>query len=360
MRPTEEIAAALDRRIAQGGYVGVAVGLWRRDHGEFICRGVTDQTTSAPLDSDSLFEIGSLTKALTGALLALMQETGALSLDEPVGRFLGAHIGLSPAFSDQVTVLDLATHCSGLPQMPPELAGIDLDGPHPDYPLPALEKFLSSFCPQGERRYGYSNFGYGILGLCLSARAGKPFDVLLTEQVLRPLGMTATRFTPPEDNDVVGHSAERTARPAWHIPATLHGAGGLRASVRDLLRFAAACLEPPDGALGRALAQSLQPRRHSWGSRDIGLGWETDYRYPPDSIIAKGGLTSGFSTDCLLVPARREAVVVLANSMQCLSDLSHYALDQRFGLHPEPCWEPAFLASPLWYGTMDNPTRVSQ
>lgn len=351
MRPIEKIAAALDHRIAQGGYVGLVAGLWSQGRWEVVSRGVADRRTGTPLDATSPFEIGSMGKALTGVLLAVMEEAGELSLDEPIDGFLREHVELSPGFSQGVTLLDLATHHSGLPFMPPDLADVDLDARHPEYPLAALRAFLSSFVPSDGRRYLYSNLGYAVLGFCLSARAGRPFDALLSERVLLPLGMTGTGFGMPEGGGVIGHAPEGHARPAWEVPEALHAAGGLRAPASDLLRFVAACLEPPAGPLGRAVTSALRPRRHARASNDVGLGWETNYGFPPVAIVLKGGLTAGFSTTCLLVPSRREGVVVLANSMQCLSDLSYYMLDGRFGLHPEPSWEPAFLASPLWHGT---------
>ncbi|WP_162801401.1 serine hydrolase domain-containing protein [Azospirillum brasilense] len=357
MRPLEEIAAALDLRIAQGAYVGVIAGVYSEGRCDILGRGVADRGTGAPLDGTSLFEIGSICKALTGVLLALMEEAGELSVDEPVGMFLRDQIEMSSAFFDEVTLLDLATHHSGLPMMPPELEDIDLEAQHPDYPLATLSGFMSSIVPPDVRRYQYSNLGYGLLGLCLSARAKRPFDALLNERVLLPLGMTRTGFGMPESGAVTGHSPEGHGLPAWQIPELLHAAGGLRAPACDLLNLVAACLEPPGGPLGRAITSALRPRRYGGFSMDIGLGWETSYRFSPDIFVLKGGLTAGFSTNCILVPSRREGAVVLANSRQCLSDLSYYILDHRFGMHWEACWEPPFLAPPFWYDTLANPVH---
>lgn len=358
MRTIEEIAAALDLRIAQGAYVGVIAGVYSEGKCHILGRGVADRGTGAPIDGTSLFEIGSIGKALTGVLLALMEEAGELSVDEPVGRFLRDRIEMSSAFFDGVTLLDLATHHSGLPMMPPELEDVDLEAQHPDYPLAALSGSMSSFVPPDVRRYQYSNLGYGLLGLCLSARAKRPLDALLSERVLLPLGMTGTGFEMPEEGGVVtGHSSKGLGLPAWQIPEVLHGAGGLRASARDLLGLVAAGLEPPAGPLGRAITCALRPRRYGGSSMDIGLGWETSYRFPPDVFVQKGGLTAGFSTNCILVPSRREGAVIMANSRQCLSDLSYYIMDRRFGMHWQADWEPPFLAPPFWYDTLANPVR---
>lgn len=357
MRPIEDIAAALDLRIAQGAHVGVIAGVYSEGRYDILSRGVADRGTGAPLDDTSLFEIGSICKALTGVLLALMEDAGELSLDEPIGMFLRDQVEMSPAFFDGVTLLDLATHHGGLPMMPPELEDVDLEAQHPDYSLAALSGFMSSFVPPDVRRHHYSNLGYGLLGLCLSARAKRPFDALLNERVLLPLGMTGTGFGMPEGGVVTGHSSEGHGLPAWQIPEPLHAAGGLRASARDLLGLVAACLEPPAGPLGRAITSALRPRRYGGFSMDIGLGWETSYRFPPDAFVQKDGLTAGFSTNCVLAPSKREGVVVLANSRQCLSDLSYYILDRRFGLHWQAGWNPPFLAPPLWYDTLANPAR---
>ncbi|WP_109119714.1 serine hydrolase domain-containing protein [Azospirillum sp. TSO22-1] len=334
MRPTSEIEAAVRRRTRSGGCPGLVVGLWHEGRAEIVAHGV---------EPDAAFELGSLTKALTGVLLALMVEAGEAGLDETVGRVLAGRLPTCPA--GVVTLEALATHASGLPMMPPELQTVDLEAPHPDYPMEALYRFLSGFTPPpgAGRRTVYSNLGFGLLGHCLSVRAGRPFARLLRERVLEPLGMLATGF---DVATAAGHGPDGAPRPGWTLPEAMEAAGGLRGPVGDLLRLAAASVSPPDTPVGRALATAQRPRRHAGDSEERGLGWDVLRGFPPDVFVQKGGLTAGFSANLAISPARGEGVAVLANAFQCVADLTYFAFDRRFGLHPEACWEPAFLAPP--------------
>lgn len=341
MRPRSDIETAVRRRIGSGGSPGMVVGLWHAGAAEIVAAGMADPRAGTPVEAGTTFEFGSITKALTGVLLALMAEAGDVALDETAGEVLAGRLGAS-RFAERTTLLALATHDSGLPGMPPELDAVDLDAPHPDYPLDALYRFLERVAVVPDA--GYSNLGYAVLGHCLSVRAGQPFARLLRERVLAPLGMDATGFDLPRTGAAAGHGPEGEPRPAWVLPETMQGAGGLRGPVGDLLRLVAASLRPSDTPVGRALREAQRARCPWSDDAGMGMGWVTIHDFAPDRFVQKGGLTAGFSANMVLAPARGEGVVVLSNAFQCVADLSYFPFDRRFGLYPEPRWEPAFLA----------------
>ncbi|HYD32708.1 MAG TPA: serine hydrolase domain-containing protein [Azospirillaceae bacterium] len=358
MRPKAEIESAVHRRVAQGSHPGFVIGLWRNGEVETIAHGIADVIGGGPMTRDLLFELGSITKVFTGILLAAMADGGEVDVEEPVGRFLEGCVELRPAFAEQVTLLDLVTHHSGLPVMPAEFDGIEHDGPQPFYPRESFYKLLREFEPPVERGGLYSNVAFGLLGHCLSLRAGLPLATLMLERIFQPLGMTATGYDRPKVGLARGHGPAGNRRPAWDITETMHGAGGLRGPVADLLRLVQACLEEPGGCVvRRAVHTSLRPVRHYHGGSDIGLGWEINGDFPPDCFAYKGGSTTGFTTCVLLAPERNEAVVVLSNASQGIRDLAYYAIDSRFGLYPHGCWDPPFIAPPKWFDSAANPCR---
>jgi len=351
MRPHDDIEEAVRRRTGPGGCPGMVVGLWHDDGAEIIAAGT--------VEAGSVFELGSITKGLTGVLLALMAEAGEARLDETVAGVLAGRLPAGP-FAEATTLLDLATHRSGLPAMPPELEAVDLEAPHPDWTADAMYRFLTGFTAPAGGGTLYSNLGFALLGHCLSVRAGWSFSELLQARVLDPLGMAATSFDPTSGAAAIGgHGPDGEPRSAWIMPEAMRGAGGLHGPAGDLLRLVAASVEPPDTAVGRALREAQRPHRPYSGAREIGLGWEINYGFPPDVFVGKGGLTAGFSANLAVAPTRREGVVVLTNAHQCVADLTLFAFDRRFGLHPEPCWEPAFLAPPLWYGGPADPAAAN-
>ncbi|MBD0329450.1 MAG: beta-lactamase family protein [Thermoleophilia bacterium] len=265
-------------------------------------------------DADALCEIGSITKAFTGTLLAEMAERGEVRLEDP----LAAHLEL-PAWHGAVpTLLELATHASGLPNTPRGFAArelaflLGLPGSRDPWVDTREEEFwiALSRTRRRRRRFRYSSVGFELLGRALAARARTPWDALVRERVCTPLGMNDTGVHVSAHARARlqrGHSFRGAPRPP--LTDHLQAAGGLRSSVREMLRFLRACVEPSDDALGRALARAQRP--HSRVSRrlSVGLGWLV----LGDETVWHNGGTWGFRAFAGLVPARGRAAVVLSD-----------------------------------------------
>jgi CubicO group peptidase (beta-lactamase class C family) len=214
-------------------------------------------------DGDTLFEIGSITKVFTTLLLADMVERGEVKLDDPVQQYLPAEGRLPGTVGEEITLRHLATHTSGLPRLPGNLDGPDLnpEDPYAHYQEEALLTFLSRYRPR--RRPGqtneYSNLGMGLLGYLLARRAGKEYEALLAERVLTPLGLrdTGLRLAPEAAARLApAHAGGKEVR-HWDL-GVLAGAGGLRSSTRDMLRFLSAQLGQAGGPLQSAIQLTHQ------------------------------------------------------------------------------------------------------
>ena len=109
-----------------------------------VAHGSMGITDPRPVNGDTLYEIGSITKVFTSLLLADMVERGEVALDDPVAKYLPASVTMPERAGRQITLLDLSTHRSGLPRMPSNFNPKDPARPYVDYPVDRLYEFLSS------------------------------------------------------------------------------------------------------------------------------------------------------------------------------------------------------------------------
>lgn len=257
----------------------------------------------AEAPADALFEIGSITKTMTATLLASLVVDGRLGLDDPIGRRLDA--------GDQadVTLLELATHRSGLPRLAPthRHRGWDRANPYAAFTAEHAEAGLRA-ARRGPRTYAYSNFGYQLLALFLERVTGTSFGELLAARVLCPAGITAAGVgAAAEGSRIPCYAAgRRVAR--WDTP--LAGFSGVEAGIADLARYAAALLRPPTRAFGEAVALATAPLLRLDDRRAIALAWTV----LDDRLLIHSGETGGFSSALAIDRERGRAAAVVANS----------------------------------------------
>jgi CubicO group peptidase (beta-lactamase class C family) len=291
------------------------------------------------VDENSIFEIGSITKTFTATLLSDMAQRGEVRLTEPVAKLLPADIAVPSRNGRQITLLDLATHSSGLPPEATNLPSNDINQPYAGYTAAELYAFLRAY--RLPRNPGatteYSNVGEGLLGHALALRSGRSYDELVHERILDPLHMTSSGIDLSADlrpHLVRGHDADGTLVPPFEM-GVLAAAGSLRSTIVDMLKFAAANLDTGDGELQRAIAATHTPRRR-FGQAQIGLNWLDEH-----GILWHNGGTTGCSSFIGIDARRQVAVVVLSNSrMEGVDDIGFHMLDTRMPLTPAPVKVP--------------------
>jgi len=340
------IDAYLQQTVARDELVGLAAGIvvdgelaWFRGY------GLRDPARGLPVERDTVFGIGSMTKTFTTLAVLKLRDEGRIDLDRPAASYLPAldAIAYPTIDSPRITTRQLLTHTSGLPRM----------GNFPEYPArpPTRAEFLATLTglgldrPPGERRV-YSNLGFQLLGPLVEEVAGVDHRSYVRDEILRPLGMKWAAWHPedvPGDRLAVGH--ERLpgqpphARPPWR-PGAADAAGGLYASVEDLARYAAFNLaawpardEPEAGPLRRATvreAHSLaalagftalsvrdKPALASvWGT---GLGFGVHANCRLDHVVSHAGKTLNYRASLHMLPNRGVAVILLSNHSSILS-----------------------------------------
>ena len=325
-----QIQSRLDERLASGIGVGLVAASLEPDGTVVTAAAGKPGLDALPLDGDSVFEIGSITKVFTSVLLADLVERGEVTLDTPVQRLMPPDVKVPRRNGREITLVDLATHMSGLPRLPNNMAPANPLDPYADYGAERLYAFLNSYELTRDigATFEYSNLGAGLLGHALERGAGKPYKTLVEERILRPLGMTHTSFTPDawmQAHLAKGHNAVGKPVPGWDI-GVLAGAGGLRSTAHDMVKFARANLAAPNGPLGKVLARTHE-RRQDAGRPDmsIGLGWIIRSAAGRDVLWHNGG-TGGYRTWLGLDMRAKRAVVVLANSQHGPDDLGNALL----------------------------------
>ena len=329
---------ALVRPLVDGEWcAGMVVGVVDSQGTHFYGFGSTGLTTALP-DERTLFEIGSITKAFTGVLLADAVVRKEVALEDPISRFLPEKVKALDYQGTPISLLHLATHTAGLPPLPGNFRSKDPNNPYADYTVQELYDFLSGYAlprKPGEKS-DYSNLGAGLLGHLLAHRAGKSYEELLVERICGPLGLADTRIglTPEQRGRLArGHGADGELVANWDLP-TLAGAGAIRSSAADMARFVRANLEPTGTPLAEALRLSHTPRFVVAGDTSMGLGWHINTRA---KTIWHNGQTGGYHSFTGFIPERRAAVVVLANSATELVDaVGANVLRIQEGLAPVP------------------------
>ena len=170
------------------------------------------------LDGDTIFEIGSISKVFTSLVLADMVSRKEVSLNDPAAKYLPEHVRMPERSGKPITLLDLATHSSGLPHVPSNLsAGYSVDN---------LYEFLCGYeLPRDPgSEFEYSNLGAGLLGHLLACRAGTDYESLIRTRITRPLGMLNTGLTlssSMKQRMATGHNGKLAPAANWNFPALL-------------------------------------------------------------------------------------------------------------------------------------------
>ena len=333
--PADELSPLLRERLRHEG-VGLAVARFGSPAGLELAAVGPRGPEGVPLNFTDLFEIGSITKVFTGLLLADAVQRGELKLDDAVEDLLPFPLrdkeGLPLRF------VDLATHRSGLPRLPLNLAPRNADDPYADYGETLMLEGLQLFKPSRSReeRFEYSNLGVGLLAWLLARRARKPLAALLEARVLGPLdlggpgGMKLQLQRPPAAQRVQGHDAQGKPVAPWTFADTLAGAGALRASAAQLARFGQAALGGIEHPLSAAFALALQVHSRLGPQPEVsmGLGWMLAEREGRRYATHDGG-TGGFSSSLWLDLSRRRGGLALANASVTVGDLARHLMDPQ-------------------------------
>ena len=279
--------------------------------------GLANVELGVPVTDSTVFEIGSISKQFAAAAALLLVQDGRLNLDDPIHKYL-AYL---PSEWLGVTVRQLLTHTSGIPDYE-EIGSYDQYSFRltPEQIIRVAHSRPMDF-PAGQGWY-YSNTGYVLLSMIVERIEGKPLNDVLTARIFKPLGMTQTRMSNPEDiipHRASGYWVDRTGavlrnRDATQTSSTL-GAGGLLSSVHDMAKW--------DAALYGTSLLSDATKKAMWTGVVLPNGRNTNYGfgwvlspYRNRTTISHSGQVQGFVTLFTRLPEEEVAIIVFTNRYQ--------------------------------------------
>jgi len=299
--------------------------------------GVANIETGAPVTPATLFRIGSVTKMFTAAVLVALAENERFKLDEPIGKYVN---GLTPKLS-RVTAHQLMSHTAGMTDESPSDYGW-----HDDSALATYVRSLKEdhFFTEPGRIFSYSNPGFDVSGFLIEELGGRPYADQMRDRLFKPLGMNSTTFRPTMAMTYPlsqGHDVSAKAKPTVIRPFGDNVAGWpdgfMFSSVNDLARFAIAFMDSGriDGtqvltsAVITKLATPYVDLHSRFGFEDGRYGYGLfvhDHRGV--RVVWHAGLLPGFGALLQMVPARRFAVIILANrSSSLLNETAEKAME---------------------------------
>ena len=275
------------------------------------------------LDADPRFELGSITKALTGMLLAVAIERGELTLETTVGEILAARpelAGRTEGPFHTLTMVELATHTSGLPRLPRtagtagrllRLALLGMDPYRGHSPEHVLE-LAATQALRDRGEYRYSNLGGAVAGQLLAIAAGNRYPALLRERILTPLRMNSSTVAAKGDAAPRGRSKSGMARQAWILDGYAP-AGGVISTVQDVARLTEALVD--GSAPGVGSLHPLTGAASSAPGRQAGMFWVIESLGDDGATLTwHNGATGGYSAFLGLLCSERRGAAVLTDA----------------------------------------------
>jgi CubicO group peptidase (beta-lactamase class C family) len=319
----ERVREIAQQRADDGTYQTLIFGVVADGKSEVIPFGNLSDGT--PPDGDTVYEIGSITKTFTATLLADAVLSKSCTLDTPVAALL-PEFKIPERNGKKITLGEIGTQYSGLPRLPSNLKPQDPANPYADYNVEKLKAFLAGY--QLERDPGesfeYSNLAFGLLGYALAQAVHTTYWELVNEKILQPLGMTmsGTEFTKAmRAHLALGHDEMGVDAKNWDMNV-LVGAGGIRSTANDMLRYLKANLGVDQTPLTAAMKYAQQSRRAMTDNMRMGLAWITTGK----GVTWHNGGTDGYRAFLGFTADRHKGVIILTNTATDVDDLGFATL----------------------------------
>ena len=304
--------------IQKSNTVGLSLAVIKNGHVNLYNYGETTKGQGQLPTSQTLYEIGSITKTFTATILASLVNQGKMSLNDPITKYLPDTVAANPRLIG-ISIVTLINHTSGLPSLPANFGlqqPYDPKNPYANYNLQLLFSYLKDCKPLSApgTKYAYSNLAVGLLGVILEKVSGKNFDQLVAATITTPLGMNNTMqhiypLARPRFAPVYNEDAQQTT--PWDFDV-LGSCGGLHATLDDLVLYAKTNLDD-DAATPLAKAVKLTHQVTFNNDARLALAWHIIVVDGVSYYFHNGG-TYGSSSFLAFNKEKNLAVIVLSNA----------------------------------------------
>lgn len=310
---------------------------------EFHCYGVTDDARHYAITPDTLFALGSLSKGVTAEIATMLVNEGKLYWDDTLASLLPPDTPLSPD-AKKITLLQLATHTSGLPRQPIDLLTLENllkyfstgENFYTQLDNDKLLTYLSDFVAPENKVPQYSNIGYAILSNILQRQTGESIENLAQRMMFKPLQMNNSSFIPGSLRSypyrALGHAGDQpkfihrgALTPDWAFQNNMIGAASLYSSARDLAEYARAHFssthQPEIDRAFKDVTQTYYYRKKEAAN----IAWVTD-EAAGQKITYQVGYIGGYSSYIGFDRKNSNTVIVLQNSFNWSNYIGHTIL----------------------------------
>lgn len=335
---------------------GLAIGIVRGTSVVYLKGfGVRDIRSGEPVTPDTLFDIGSCTKAFTAASVAILVDRGKMHWDDRVNEYVPFFHLRDPMADEYATVRDLLTHRTGM-------GGTDLLWYGSPFSLEQIIRRVRYIEPTEGFRVGfqYQNVMYATAGYAVGAATGGTWETFVRQNIFEPLGMNGADFSAVDAQKAANHATPHLEQPngtvetiPWRNLDNIAPAGSINAGVRDMTKWIAMQLNDGVADGKRLISEKSMKEMHTpqivvpqGGEFQLffpesmqlsyGMGWFIeDYR--GHQIILHPGDIDGFASVIVLIPEVHTGFVIFANldHTPVREGLAYHLIDQFLGLQAE-------------------------
>jgi len=294
---------------------GISIGISHKGKNYFYNYGEIKRDSKIPPDSNSIYEIGSITKTFTGLVLAKAVTENKLKLEDDIRKYLQGKFHNLTYYGKIVRIKHLASHSSGLPRIPENLttqSDFDKTNPYKNYTKNMLLSYLGTVKLKDEpgSEFEYSSLGMALLGLILEEVYQSTFENLMKEKIIIPFNLQNTGLTLSEDQNkkfASGYDENGEETNHWEM-GIFAPAGALKSCTNDMLKY----LELNRKEAEKALVLAHLPAYK--GSETVGLAWFIKKTKQGNTMIWHNGATYGSGSFSAFIREKESSLIILTNS----------------------------------------------
>ncbi|MBM1108155.1 beta-lactamase family protein [Aurantibacter crassamenti] len=306
--------------------VGISIGMLKNGETHFYGYGETKKGSGLTPTKDTFFEIGSITKTFTSILATNMLLEQGLDIEQTIKPYLPNNLPKLNRNGIELNFKHLLTHTSGLSRMPNNFnLSRDAGKEFADYDERHLYAFLENARIHADpfTQYAYSNLGMGLVGTILKRNYDIGYSKVLQQKLTNPLGLNNTTANFAEtaiENWAMGYNLKGKESDYWKTLNALDGAGVIKSTAGDLIKYAEANINPPETMLGEAIRLTHKVYFKEYETNDHTktrncLGWfeYINDNVPNETFRHHNGATGGFNSDFFINLENQTALILLFN-----------------------------------------------
>lgn len=293
---------------------GLSIAVYHNKKVSYYNYGTVKRGAKQLPDQKTIYEIGSISKTFTGILFAQAINDNKLGLNDAVKKHLGEGYENLNYGGKDIQLVHLANHTSRVHRVPFNLGMQDNyneSDPYKNYTKEMVFAYMKKLKPDtfpGVKNE-YSNLGMGLLGIIEEKAYGKKYEELITEYITKPLQMNDTKITVTDSTRFAKpYGFDGSEVKYWNL-GDLAGAGGIRSTTEDMMKYMIANLEETNPAIKLSHQSTFKDEKNN-----VALAWHITTTKKGNELIWHNGRTAGFGSFCGFIKSKDLAVVVLGNS----------------------------------------------